>query len=83
MQFPAVLSQGEPAHMYGKALLVYEKISIYLSDSPVTLYIINPIAMDTGERLALMEISQLILLTVWPVTLNYKLEPSARPLTQG
>ena len=64
MQFPAVLSQGEPAHVCGKALLASEKISLYLSDSPVTLYTINPIVMDTGERLALMEVSQLILLTV-------------------
>lgn len=39
------------------------KTSIYLSDSPVTLCKISPKEIGTGERLALVEVSQ-ILLTV-------------------
>lgn len=59
------------------------KASVYWSDNPVTLSIINPKEMGTSVRLAQVEASQLILFPVWPVTLKYKPEVLAGPLTRG
>lgn len=67
--------------------LVYMNISGCLFHRPATLklciivalvYIINPKEMDASE-LAPVEVSQLMLLTVWPVILKYKPEPFASP----